>query len=94
MYSTDISKMASSLRVVPEKLKDKGVQTLEERVITVSKALNRSVSRDEVLKALMDGFEKAFNVEFKVSGLTEGEWNLATKLAREKYSSRDWNYMV
>jgi lipoate-protein ligase A len=42
----------------------------------------------------MDGFEKAFNVEFKVSGLTEGEWNLATKLAREKYSSRDWNYMI
>ena len=94
MYSTDISKMASSLRVVPEKLKDKGVQTLEERVITVSKALNRSVSRDEVLKALMEGFEKAFNAEFRVSGLTEGEWNLAAKLAREKYSSKDWNYMV
>jgi len=94
MYSTDISKMANSLKIVPEKLKDKGVQTLEERVVTVSKALNRSVSRDEVLKALMEGFEKAFNAEFKVSGLSEGEWNLAAKLAREKYSSRDWNYMV
>lgn len=94
MYSTDIGKLVNSLKVVPEKLKDKGVQALEERVITLSKALNRSVSRDEVLKALIDGFKKAINVEFTVCELTESEWDLAKKLAEEKYSRREWNYMV
>jgi len=94
MYSTDIQKLVNSLKIVPEKLKDKGVQALEERVITLSKALGRSVCRDEVLQALINGFKRALNVDFVISDLTESEWELAKKLAREKYSCRDWNYMV
>lgn len=94
MYSTDIKKLVDSLLIVPEKLKDKGIQTLEERVITLYKALGKSVSREEVLEALIIGFKKALNVDFIILDLTESEWNLAKKLAKEKYSSRDWNYMI
>ncbi|MEM2137331.1 MAG: biotin/lipoate A/B protein ligase family protein [Candidatus Methanomethylicia archaeon] len=94
MYSTNMYELVNSLKIVPEKLRDKGVQTMEERVVTISKALGRTVSRDEALKSLIYGFEKAFNCRFEVSELTESEWKLAEKLAKEKYSVREWNYMV
>ena len=94
MYDTDISVLAVVLKVVPEKLKDKGVSKLEERVITVSKALGRKVGRDEVAKAMIKGFSKALGVDFEEGELTREELELAEKLVREKYSLDKWNFMV
>jgi len=94
MYNTDIGTLAVALKIVPEKLKDKGVSKLEERVITVSKALGREISRDEVLQALIEGFKEALNVKFIEEKLTQEELKLAKKLAEEKYSRDEWNFMV
>jgi len=94
MYDTDISVLAVVLKVVPEKLKDKGASKLEERVITVSKALGRKVGRDEVVKAMIKGFSKALSVDFEEGELTREELELAEKLVREKYSLDKWNFMV
>lgn len=94
MYDTDIGTLAVALKIVPEKLKDKGVSKLEERVITVSKALGRKVTRDEALQALIDGFKEALNVQFFEDQLTREELELARKLVEEKYSRDEWNFMV
>lgn len=94
MYNTDIGTLAISLKIVPEKLKDKGATKLEERVITASKALGRTVSRDEALNALIKGFKRALNVNFIESSLTNEELELARKLVEEKYSRDEWNFMV
>lgn len=94
MYNTDIATLAVTLKVVPEKLKDKGVKKLEERVTTISKALGRQVSRDEVVQAMIEGFEEALNVKFFRGELTSEELELAEKLVKEKYSTDKWNFMV
>jgi len=94
MYNTDISKLAVALKIVPEKLKDKGAIKLEERVITLSKALGRKVEKEEVVEALIEGFAEALKVEFEKDNITREEMEIAERLAREKYSSRKWNFMV
>ncbi|MCS7386756.1 MAG: lipoate--protein ligase family protein [archaeon GB-1867-005] len=94
MYNTDISTLAVTLKVIPEKLKDKGVTKLEERVTTISKALSRHVSRDEVVQAMIEGFAEALQVKFHHDELTSEELELAEKLMKEKYSKDEWNFMV
>jgi len=94
MYNTDIGTLAVALKIVPEKLKDKGARSLEERVTTASKALGRPVGRDEALRALIKGFKRALNVEFEEAELTREELELAEKLVRDKYSRDEWNFMV
>lgn len=94
MYDTDIGTLAVALRIVPEKLRDKGASKLEERVITVSKALGRRVCRSEALQALIEGFKEALKVKFVEDKLTQEELELAKKLVKEKYSRNEWNLMV
>lgn len=94
MYDTDIGTLAVVLKIVPEKLRDKGATKLEERVITASKALGRKVSRSEALKALIEGFREALKVRFVEESLTREELELAKKLVEEKYSRNEWNFMV
>ncbi|MCS7103602.1 MAG: lipoate--protein ligase family protein, partial [Candidatus Korarchaeum sp.] len=49
MYATDLEKLASLLLAPKEKLSDKGVSSILERVTTISRELRRSVSFNEVL---------------------------------------------
>lgn len=88
MYATDLEKLASVLSAPREKLEDKGVTSILERVTTLSRELGRNLSFEEVLNAAMEGF--SFLGEFQDGELSEEEWNLVDMLV-EKYSSDEWN---
>ena len=94
LYDTDIDTLASVLLVPREKLEDKRITSIKERVTTVSRALGRKVSDREVVNALVEGFSEALNARFVESGLTERELRLAEKLVGERYSRDEWNYMI
>lgn len=89
MYATDLERLASILAAPKEKLSDKGVSSILERVTTISRELKRVVSFDEVLNAALEGF--SFLGEFQEGELSEEEWRLVDMLV-EKYSSDDWNF--
>lgn len=91
LYNTDIFTLGKLLRVPKEKLTRHGVDTIFDRVTTISREINRKVTKEEVIDALIKGFGRALNVEFEKSPLEKIEINLAQKAA-EKYKNVKWNY--
>lgn len=93
LIDADIKKMFSLLKVPDEKIKDKMIQNVEERISSLKKELDREISVDELRGFLIKGFEEAFEVRFEESGLTVEEKMLAEKLCKDKYSTRKWCYL-
>jgi lipoate-protein ligase A len=89
MYNTDLETLSKALKAPKDKLLRHGVTTILERVTTVSRELGRTVSKDDVIKALIKGFSKALNVNFNPGQYTHEELELARKLV-EKYKSDEW----
>jgi lipoate-protein ligase A len=89
LYEVDVDKMFSLLKVPDEKIKDKMIATVKERVTSVKAQRNATV--DETLAALKSGFADGREVE--ESGLSEKELARAQELAESKYKSREWNWM-
>ncbi|VVC02564.1 Lipoate-protein ligase A subunit 1 [Candidatus Bilamarchaeum dharawalense] len=89
LYSVDVDRMFSLLNVPDEKIKDKLIANVKERVTSVT--AQRPVSKDELYKALFDGFTK--NKDFESGKLTDTEVIRAKELAQVRYVSKDWNFM-
>ncbi len=92
MYSTDLDKLSRCLKAPNVKFTDKTVSTIRERVTTVSEAIGRKVTKDEALRALIDGFSKALNAELVRGTYTKEELTLANSL-KWKYRSTEWTFM-
>ncbi|RLF88792.1 lipoate--protein ligase family protein, partial [Thermococci archaeon] len=90
MYSTRLEVLASVLKVSKEKLKDKGVRSIYERVTTVERE-GIKLSREEAYELLKNSFFRAFPLE--VGELTDYELELAEKLIEERYGNEKWNLM-
>jgi lipoate-protein ligase A len=92
ILDVDVEKMFSLLKVPDEKIKDKLIKNVKERVTSLKKELNKEIDLKEIRKLMVKNFEKVFNVSFKEQKLTEQEIKTAEKLCREKYSTKEWNY--
>lgn len=73
----DVETMLRALRIPVEKLKDKEVDSVKERVTWVRRELGRMPVRGEVLLALRQGFEETLGVSFVEGRLTPEEETLA-----------------
>ncbi|MCS7108839.1 MAG: biotin/lipoate A/B protein ligase family protein [Sulfolobales archaeon] len=89
MYNTDLNILSNSLKVPKEKLEQRKLTSIFERVTTLSRELGRTVSKDEVIEPLIKGFSKALNADFIRGWYTDKELELANELAN-KYRSREW----
>jgi len=95
LLRVDVEKMFSILKVPNEKIRDKLIQDVKERVTSLSQVLNRVVTYEEVAETLLAGFQQAFcEQEFVLGELSPEEQALAEKLAREKYESDEWNFKI
>ncbi len=92
LVDTDIRTMFKVLKVSKEKISDKLVKSVEERVTTIRRELGESVTFEEVADALKAAFSKVFNVETIPGNLTTEEEALAKRLRQEKYSTQTWLY--
>ncbi|MEM1586058.1 MAG: biotin/lipoate A/B protein ligase family protein [Candidatus Bathyarchaeia archaeon] len=84
--------MFSILKVPSEKIRDKMIKSVEERVTSINRYLGREVSFDELKGAMIRGFGEALNIRLVPGKVTEFEEELAIKLKNEKYSTREWNF--
>ncbi|AMQ18677.1 lipoate--protein ligase family protein [Thermococcus peptonophilus] len=90
MYATRVEVLGRVLRVSKEKLKDKGVSSIWERVTTLERE-GVKLTRWEAYELLKENFYNAFELE--EGELTDYELELAEKLIEEKYGNPKWNEM-
>ncbi|MEW6222700.1 MAG: lipoate--protein ligase family protein [Candidatus Hadarchaeota archaeon] len=86
LISPDVRKMFELLKVSPEKISDKFIASVFERVTTVERELGRRPSMGEVREAMAKGFEESLGVALAEDDLTKEEIALAEKL-RPDYAS-------
>jgi lipoate-protein ligase A len=85
----DVDEMLRSLRIPTEKLQDKEIESVKDRVTCLKWELGRALSIQTIKTALTTGFEDAFGVRFEERPLTAEEDNLLkTKVSH--FSSHEY----
>ena len=92
LLDVDVEKMFTVLRVPKEKIRDKLISDIKQRVTSLTMELGRKPGFREVAEALKEGFEEELGVELEPGTLTEWEASEAERLAREKYSTEWWTF--
>jgi lipoate-protein ligase A len=92
LLDLDVNLMFTILKVPQEKISDKMIADVKERVTSIRDILNRDVQISELQEALKKGFADALNIKLNPGMLSEEEQATASKLAKEKYSSQEWNF--
>ncbi len=89
----DVGTMLRALRIPIEKLKDKELESVKERVTCLKWELGYLPELSVIKKALVEGFSEVFGVEFVERDLTFEEKELLEKKL-EYYGSDDWIYGI
>ncbi len=85
----NIKEMMTCCNIPLEKISDKGIKSVEERVTDLSRVLGRKIPLEDAADAMRYGFEKNFGVELAGSRLTQEETKLASELL-PKYYDENW----
>ena len=88
LYDLDVRKMFSLLKVSQEKISDKMIKAVEDRVTRLIDFGNFSL--DELYQALLKGFTDGKVWEF--GKLTDDEAARTEELARARYRTEEWNF--
>lgn len=91
LIGVDPERMFTLLRVPSEKTRKKLIKSAKERVTCLNEVLPKSVTFEDVVAALADGFEKCLDLKFDKSTLGEEELSEAQELAKKKYATLEWN---
>ena len=91
LYDLKPELMFSLLRVPNEKIRDKMIKNIYERVTSL-RHLGLDVSRKEVEDAFAKGFSRVLGEKMEPSEPTKEELDMAERIAEEKYASREWNF--
>ncbi|MBS3109647.1 lipoate--protein ligase family protein [Candidatus Woesearchaeota archaeon] len=89
LYDLDVEKMFSMLKVGQEKISDKMIADVKQRVTSVLQQKNIPI--EELYDALVHGFGDGKDFDF--AGLTEEEMIQASLLAESRYKTEEWNFM-
>jgi len=92
LLDLDVNLMFSILKVPQEKISDKMIADVRERVTSIRDVLKRDVQISELQKALIQGFSEALEIELAQGKLSSAEEKTARRLAEEKYSTSEWNF--
>ncbi|MCX6734163.1 MAG: biotin/lipoate A/B protein ligase family protein [Candidatus Peregrinibacteria bacterium] len=90
LFQVDVRKMFSLLKVGKEKIADKMIAAVEERVTSIE-IVRPEVTREEVYSALMSAFTTGKT--FEVGTWSAEESARAQELVRERYKTSEWNEM-
>lgn len=90
LFNVDVRKMFSLLKVGKEKIADKLIAAVEDRVTSVTH-VKPEVTREALYEALKAGFTEGKTYE--VGTWSESELVRASALADERYRTKEWNWM-
>ncbi|MHA1951104.1 MAG: lipoate--protein ligase family protein [Candidatus Thorarchaeota archaeon] len=92
LIDLDVTLMFSILKVPLEKISDKMISDVKDRVTSIRDLLNRDVQITELRDALKIGFSEALDIKYVEGSLSGEEQNTVSQLAEEKYSTDKWNF--
>jgi lipoate-protein ligase A len=92
ILDVDVEKMFSLLLVPDEKIRDKMIQNVKQRVTSVKNVLGSYVSFNDSIDAMKKGFEEEFKVNLVEGSLTDYEEKLTDKFEKECFGNPDWNH--
>lgn len=87
LLQVNTERMFSVLKVPIEKIRDKTITDIKERISVVNKTF------DEVASALKQSAREIFDADLIFDYLTKEERKLARELVVKKYSTKKWNFM-
>jgi lipoate---protein ligase len=87
LLGVDVDKMFSVLKVPSEKLRDKIIKDVKERVTSLA-----GTTFDDMASSLKTSFSEKFDARLVADSLSTEEVSRAKWLAERKYSSKDWNF--
>lgn len=82
--------LAAVLRFKSKKV----LKELTNRITSIKDLLKEEISYQQVMSAMMRGFEQGCGITFQEADLTPLEWKVAYQLYRMKYSKEAWNYRL
>lgn len=88
LFTVDVRKMFSLLKVGQEKIADKMIAAVEERVSSL-KLIKPELTMEVVYDALLKGFTRGKN--FTIGDWTPQELARARELAQFRYNTKEWN---
>jgi len=91
LLDLDVETMFSVLKVPQEKISDKMIADVKERVTSIRELLGRDVAFQELGAALEVGFGKALAVKIVHGIMTSNELQTAERIVDERYSRNEWN---
>jgi lipoate-protein ligase A len=92
LLDVDVEKMFSLLIVPNEKIRDKMISDVKQRVTSVKNILGNYVSFNDLVNSMKKGFEEEFNVRLIPGILTDYELFLTDKFKKECFANPDWNH--
>ena len=87
LLGVDVDKMFCVLKVPSEKLKDKIIKDVKERVTSLS-----GITFEEMASSLKSSFATKFDAKLLADAMSTDEIIRASWLAERKYRSREWNF--
>ncbi|WP_027965153.1 lipoate--protein ligase family protein [Halalkalibacillus halophilus] len=90
--STNVDELFDMFVYPNEDTKNRAKEVFKKKATSIEQALGRKPDIREIEKAFYHGFEKGLKVELEPYQLTDEQTEEVEKLAREKYSSDQWNY--
>ena len=92
LVDVDVDKMFTVLKVPNEKIRDKIISSVKERVTSIYHVTQKRFDFDYIAQRLVEGFSEALNVDFEEGELTNYEKSLIPTL-RKRYMSKDWLFL-
>jgi len=92
LMDLDVKKMFSVLNVSKEKISDKLIKSVEDRVTSIKKELGQSVTFENVASSLINGFSTALGFEYKIDKLTEEEETLEKQYIKNQFGNKKWTF--
>lgn len=89
LCNVDPHLMFTLLKVPNEKVRDKLIAGVEERVTSIKREMGE-VDRERVTEAMIVGYAQTLDIELVPGELSEAELALAQQLRRERYESDAW----
>ena len=89
LYGVDVREMFSVLKVGADKISDKMIAAVEDRVTSVNR-IKPELSYEDVLGAMTESFTQG--KDFAIGELSKEEIARAEELAQSRYRSEEWNF--
>jgi lipoate---protein ligase len=92
LIDVDVDKMFQILKVPDEKIKDKMISDVKQRVTSIRHQLQHQPSFDVVADAMKNGFEDTFDVHLEPGDLCEEEKEYTRVYQETCFSTPEWNH--